>query len=82
MNFGDERNGVSKYMEKEKPQKYKRLLTDTLIFAIGNLGSKVILFFMVPLFPKNGSFNSNIITISFSGYVILYYFVKKSNKIN
>lgn len=37
-------------MEKEKPQKYKRLLTDTLIFAIGNLGSKVILFFMVPLY--------------------------------
>ena len=32
--------------------KYKRLLGDTLIFTIGNLGSKIILFFMVPLYTS------------------------------
>ena len=50
MNFG-----VEPYMsnpENEKPTKYKRLVKDTLIFALGNLGSKVILFFMVPLYTK------------------------------
>lgn len=36
----------------EKPTKYKRLVADTFIFALGNLGSKVILFFMVPLYTK------------------------------
>lgn len=35
-----------------KPSKYKRLIGDTLIFAIGNLGSKIILFFMVPLYTS------------------------------
>ena len=32
--------------------KYKRLISDTVIFAIGNLGSKIILFFMVPLYTN------------------------------
>lgn len=32
--------------------KYKRLIGDTLIFAMGNLGSKIILFFMVPLYTN------------------------------
>lgn len=36
----------------EKTTKYKRLITDTFIFALGNLGSKVILFFMVPLYTN------------------------------
>ena len=31
-------------------KKYDRLIGDTIIFAIGNLGSKIILFFMVPLY--------------------------------
>ncbi len=35
-----------------KPNKYKRLITDTFVFALGNLGSKVILFFMVPLYTN------------------------------
>ncbi len=39
-------------LEGRKPTKYKRLITDTLIFALGNLGSKVILFFMVPLYTN------------------------------
>ena len=38
--------------DNKKPTKIKRLVTDTLIFALGNLGSKVILFFMVPLYTK------------------------------
>ena len=32
--------------------KYKLLLKDTLIFALGNLGSKLILFFLVPLYTN------------------------------
>lgn len=32
--------------------KYSRLLGDTLIFAIGNIGSKLILFFLVPLYTN------------------------------
>ena len=36
----------------EKPSKYKRLVADTFIFALGNLGSKIILFFMVPLYTN------------------------------
>lgn len=32
--------------------KYKRLLRDTGIFAFGNLGSKLILFFLVPLYTN------------------------------
>lgn len=32
--------------------KYKLLLKDTFIFAIGSLGSKVILFFLVPLYTN------------------------------
>ena len=32
--------------------KYRRLASDTLIFAIGNLGSKLILFFLVPLYTN------------------------------
>ncbi len=32
--------------------KYKRLAGDTLIFAIGNLGSKLILFLLVPLYTN------------------------------
>lgn len=32
--------------------KYKRLLKDTFIFALGNLGSKLILFFLVPLYTN------------------------------
>lgn len=34
------------------PSKYKRLIGDTVVFAIGNLGSKIILFFMVPLYTN------------------------------
>lgn len=33
-------------------RKYKLLLKDTLIFAIGSLGSKFILFFLVPLYTN------------------------------
>ena len=32
--------------------KYKKLLKDTLIFAIGGIGSKLILFFLVPLYTN------------------------------
>lgn len=32
--------------------KYKLLLKDTLIFAVGSLGSKLILFFLVPLYTN------------------------------
>lgn len=32
--------------------KYKRLAGDTIVFAIGNLGSKLILFFLVPLYTN------------------------------
>ena len=32
--------------------KYKRLASDTIIFAIGNLGSKLILFLLVPLYTN------------------------------
>lgn len=32
--------------------KYKRLFGDTLIFAIGNIGSKFILFFLVPVYTN------------------------------
>ena len=32
--------------------KYKRLAGDTLLFAIGNLGSKLILFLLVPLYTN------------------------------
>lgn len=32
--------------------KYKKLISDTIIFALGNLGSKIILFFMVPLYTN------------------------------
>lgn len=39
-------------IEENKLSKYKRLVGDTLIFAIGNLGSKVILFFLVPLYTN------------------------------
>lgn len=35
-----------------KPNKYKRLIGDTIIFAIGNVGSKLILFFLVPLYTN------------------------------
>ena len=38
--------------KKAEPNKYKRLLLDTFVFALGNLGSKVILFFMVPLYTN------------------------------
>lgn len=31
-------------------KKYKQLLSNTLLFAIGNLGSKLVLFFLVPLY--------------------------------
>lgn len=48
--------GVEEYMSSNsrngKLTKYKKLITDTLIFALGNLGSKVILFFMVPLYTN------------------------------
>lgn len=30
--------------------KFKTLVKDTLIFAIGNVGSKIILFFLIPLY--------------------------------
>lgn len=33
-------------------EKYKRLLSDTFIFAIGSFGSKLILFFLVPLYTN------------------------------
>ena len=32
--------------------KYKNLIKDTLIFAVGNIGSKMILFLMVPLYTN------------------------------
>lgn len=32
--------------------KYKELFKDTIIFAVGNLGSKMILFFLVPLYTN------------------------------
>ena len=32
--------------------KYKSLLKDTFVFALGNLGSKLILFFLVPLYTN------------------------------
>jgi len=32
--------------------KYKSLLKDTIIFAIGSLGSKIVLFFLVPLYTN------------------------------
>lgn len=32
--------------------KHKRLIKDTIIFAIGNIGSKIILFFLVPLYTN------------------------------
>lgn len=38
--------------KKAEQNKYKRLITDTFVFALGNLGSKVILFFMVPLYTN------------------------------
>ena len=43
---------MDKDSETKKPEKYKRLIADTLIFALGNLGSKIILFFMVPLYTN------------------------------
>ena len=43
---------MSSNSRNEKLTKYKKLITDTLIFALGNLGSKVILFFMVPLYTN------------------------------
>ena len=33
-------------------RKYKTLFKDTLVFALGSLGSKVILFFLVPLYTN------------------------------
>ena len=36
----------------QKNSKYNRLIIDTFIFALGNLGSKVILFFLVPLYTS------------------------------
>lgn len=35
-----------------KENKYKRLIKDTLIFAVGGVGSKMILFFLVPLYTN------------------------------
>lgn len=32
--------------------KYKKLLSDTIVFAIGGIGSKLILFFLVPLYTN------------------------------
>lgn len=32
--------------------KYKRLASDTFLFAIGNFGSKLIMFFLLPLYTK------------------------------
>ena len=32
--------------------KYKRLIKDTLIFSLGSLGSKLILFLMVPIYTN------------------------------
>ena len=36
----------------EKSVKYKTLLKDTVIFAIGSIGSKIILFLLVPLYTN------------------------------
>ena len=52
MNSGIEGKHMNDNLDKEKPTKYKRLVTDTIVFALGNLGSKVILFFMVPLYTN------------------------------
>ena len=35
---------------KENNTKYKTLFKDSLIFAIGNIGSKMIVFFLVPFY--------------------------------
>lgn len=32
--------------------KHKKLIKDTIVFAIGNIGSKIILFFLVPLYTN------------------------------
>ena len=48
-------NGVQKVALEEKfnlKKKYSNLVKDTLIFTLGNLGSKLILFFMVPLYTN------------------------------
>lgn len=36
----------------KKSNKYKSLITDVIVFALGNLGSKIVLFFMVPLYTN------------------------------
>lgn len=38
--------------DNKSSSKYKRLIGDTFIFALGNLGSKIILFFMIPLYTN------------------------------
>lgn len=43
---------MSNFIENKKQIKYKNLITDTFIFALGNLGSKIILFFLVPLYTN------------------------------
>jgi O-antigen/teichoic acid export membrane protein len=40
------------HVEKRMKGKYKGLLKDTMLFAVANLGSKLILFFMVPLYTN------------------------------
>lgn len=52
MNSGDEEQRMSGHSEHKQPTKYSRLIGDIFIFALGNLGSKVILFFMVPLYTN------------------------------
>ena len=37
---------------RNKSLKYRRLISDTFIFGVGNLGSKIILFFLVPLYTQ------------------------------
>ena len=50
MSTNEEKNQKNSNLSKEK--KYSVLLKDTAIFAIGSLGSKVILFFLVPLYTN------------------------------
>ena len=52
-----------------KNAKYKTLFKDTLVFALGNIGSKVIVFFLVPFYtyylsPKEYGISDLVFTIS------------------
>ena len=48
------RDPINPLLSKEfyMKSKYKSLLKDTAIFAVGNMGSKMILFLLVPLYTN------------------------------